>query len=118
MKKYKLLKDLPFVEKWEIIDYNDDLHIHNHLLKNGRLDDLLWEWFEEVKEEQPKFKVWDYVVKYADETKSYTYIKIYSISIINWEFCYNQYSSGICIKYIPEKDLRKPTQKELDKYFR
>ncbi len=53
---YKLLKDLPFTEKWTIFTAEwemEDWNINNQIepmIVNGRKDELIWEWFEEIKE--------------------------------------------------------------------
>lgn len=126
MKKYRLLKDLPFHKKWMIFLYDwkqafeewDMEHpIALHYFDDISFKVLLWEWFEEVKEEpKPKFKIWDYVVY---EWESIEYIKIYNIKKSWTNFIYNQtptsYWFFICYY---EANLRLPNKEELKKYFR
>lgn len=130
MKKYRLLKDLVYIKAWAIYLEN----IIWESLFNYRSESVLnryWtydylhkkdvennpEWFEEVKEEpKPKFKIWDYVVY---EWKNVEYIKIFLIKQ-SWEnFVYNSTPTAdwysVCYH---ESHLRKPTQEELEKYFR
>lgn len=114
MKKYKLLKDIPWHKAGEILikvylDWVNDWYwfkwsewaYHESFIKKQT------KWFEEVKEiNMPKYKVWDYVA-----TLNWLYfIKIYEISYLNNFALYNtEYS---------EEELRLPTQKELEIYFR
>lgn len=110
MKKYKLLKDLPWCNVGTILkewkpSYNNIINIIN----NDKLFEIYKDWFEEIKEEtiKPKYKVWDYVV-YKD-LKWTSYIKIFAIHYRNW-FIYNGKFS--------ENELRLPTQNELQTFFR
>lgn len=123
MKKYKLLKDLPFHKKWTIFLYDweevfeewDIEHpIGTHYFDDYSFKTLIWEWFEEVKEEpKPKFKVWDYVV-YKNWKR---FIKIIDIKITS-NSNYIKYNHDSGWWYYHEDELRLPTQEELEKYFR
>lgn len=119
MKKYKLLKDLPYIKagiiyeqdwnqyKSEKQDWITD-YLNKNIIENNP------EWFEEIKEApQPKFKVWDYVV--CDLSIIKTYLKIFAITLKDWIFKYNM-DGSLC--YFAEKDLRLPTEEELKIYFR
>jgi len=72
-------------------------------------DDVV-EIMEEIK--KPKFKIGDYVVKEAPIWNFYK--KIHKIKVVDWVFFYNP---EWCL-YDSENSLRKPTQEELDIYFR
>lgn len=106
MKKYRLLKDLPWIDKWEEWVWESFRFTRNYLLEK---------WFiEEVKEEpKPKFKVWDYVV--YESKNIIRYIKIIEIRKEWNDFLYNQTWWWY---YFWEECLRLPTQEELEKYFR
>ncbi len=126
MKKYRLLKDLPFYKKWDIlyvdsyVVYNDELLQEQSILQkiiiNDLFDFLLWDWFEEIKELKPKFKVWDYVVK-DDRVKCKDWLtwKIYYIKINTIRF--DEYLKCFLYNGYKEEELRSPTKEELEKYF-
>ena len=107
MKKYRLLKDLPNKSCWTIISEKDVQKYYDFFSYINSV-----EWFEEVKEEpKPKFKIWDYVVHKAWKR----FIKIIDIKITeDNSFIYNYDSMW----YYRDSELRKPTQEELEKYFR
>lgn len=116
MKKYKLLKDLPYIKagiiyeqdwnqyKSEKQDWITD-YLNKNIIENNP------EWFEEIKEElKPKFKVWDYVVAF----KIWIFLKINSIfKNWLWEYRYSNWTN-----WYYENELRLPTEEELKIYFR
>lgn len=79
---------------------------------------------DKLKKEEfwPKFKIWDYVVEksHYNVQRVDEFIKIYSVRFFDWEFQYNitHLSPKWSYNYLPEHYLRKPTQEELEKYFR
>lgn len=132
MKKFRLLKDLPYTKAWIIYTKSDDNYswIYNYVsekINNWRIDYLNKEdvednpeWFEEVKEElKPKFKIWDYVVCESTSprwSKIKKYIKIIDIRIKSDN--YIEYNRDSALWYYSEHELRLPTEEELEKYFR
>lgn len=63
MKKYKLLKDIPFHNKWTVfifdwysayVEWEED-HLVSHPFEDEDFKSLLWIWYEEILEE-PKHK--------------------------------------------------------------
>lgn len=114
MKKYKLLKDLPWADKWDIYredwynlskDGSDDL-IRGWIFEDKNFKDLIWVWVEEIKEEKEvKYRVWDYAVV----KNPVGYLKIDSVEEVGWGYWYNGYE---------DTELRLPTNEELEKYFR
>ncbi len=119
MKTYRLKKDIIGAKKWMEFGYSYgeitwQIAVEwKSLWQVMGLIRAVWientEYFEKVKEVE--FKVGDYAVygnnSYTDYIK---YIKIDGITIYNdWDIFYNWYK--------PE-DLRKPTQEELNLYFR
>lgn len=115
MKKYKIKQNYYCVE-WSIRKAWDEFEWdENHLF----ILHLLNIWFiEEVKEDSPKFKVWDYAV--FDLDKWHAYIKITEIRIEWSPFTKNiiKYNRDSTWWYYEESELRKPTSEELEKYFR
>lgn len=95
--------------------YSSDVCVKND---NDILISVTWmmsnpEYFEEIKEILPKFKIGDYAVTTAYSTR---YIKIFSLEIKkDWETIYNE--ETIDGGYYTDSLLRKPTQEELSKYF-
>lgn len=118
MKKYKLLEHIDN-EEWEEIGIWDIFEIASNDYftfsdwKTCPISFLIREWYiEEIKEQLPKFKVWDYVVWNKHTSFSWDiYIKIHSIHTIDNEFAYN-------FEKFRENNLRLPTEEELKKYFR
>lgn len=116
MKKYKLLKDLPFFKKWTIFlfdwtrayeGWNEEEVVH-HPFNDCSFNDLLWEWYEEIRDEEiPKFKIGENVV-YDDFSWTIRFQQVRSIHYDTGGFNYNWYF---------EEFLRRPTQEELDKYY-
>ena len=118
MKKYKLLKEFPWAKVGNIYDenwrgYNCNNHdmIKEWIFDNESFNDLLWEWIEEIKEEEnPKYRIWDYVVaEKGDDEITIQYLKISGIILKYWQLRYDGYK---------EEDLRLPTEEELEIYFR
>lgn len=118
MKKYKLKKDLPCLKAWEILYYKESAWLwyiedENKFL-NVNIESVTEEWFEEIIE-WPKFKIWDYAVS-TNHKDSPFYIKLVDIrELRETYYVYNSTSYG---DYFEEKNLRKPTEEELKKYFR
>ncbi len=77
------------------------------------------DFFEKVFK-LPKFKIGDYAVNIWDDTNLWVdeFIKIYSIHFHKWEYLYNTSQLDGRFNCIVEKGIRKPTQEELDIYFR
>lgn len=126
MKKYKLLKDIPFHNKWTVfifdwysayVEWEED-HLVSHPFEDEDFKSLLWIWYEEILEEpKHKFKVWDYVVK-DDRFKCKDWLtwKIYYIKINYIRF--DEYLKCFLYNSYKEEELRSPTKEELEKYFR
>ena len=126
--RYKLKKNINWAKEGTIFDHNKTegttwicLVEWESLWYIQDLITAIWvdnkEWFEKV-EESPKFKVGDYAVMEYRSNDDIEYIKIYSIWKEEWEFIYNiQNIKDYMISYTEEK-LRKPTQEELEKYYR
>ena len=93
-------------ENWEMVTFSNDS------LKDYFLYEKYIIWYIE-KQSLPKYKIWDYAMAWVLP------IKIYQIEDCRWktrlywdlevDFLYNWYD-GL--------DLRKPTQEELNLYFR
>lgn len=112
IKKVKSIANTICFKKWQIFDVikeTDDVYI---IIHNWEIYCFNKWMFEEVREEpKPKFKVWDYVVH--EDWKRF--IKIIDIKITeDNSFIYNH--DGLW--YYRDSELRKPTQEELEKYFR
>lgn len=126
MKKYKLTKDLGLTRTgwifdiewyyyWNNINELIKMEINEEVKDIIKYTDYFPDYFQEVfelKEQLPKFKVWDYVVWNKHTSFSWdVYIKIHSIHTIDNEFAYN-------FEKFRENNLRLPTEEELKKYFR
>ena len=120
MKKYKLLKDIPFYDKWTVFifdwysayeELNPEEHLVSHPFEDEDFKSLVWIWYEEIlAKTEPKFKVWDYAVAF----KKWIYLKITSIFKNGlWEYRYSNWTN-----WYDEDELRNPTKEELEKYFR
>ena len=115
MEKYKVIKELPFTEKWfefivldkmakDRLDRTDSTnYIINELVRDDNFDALVWEWFEEVKENR---NIYD--LKYWD---SYYYLK-------SWDICdtqlYNDEIDSFRINTWIAFLTRKEAEKELE----
>lgn len=117
MKIYRLKKDIIGARKWMEFEFYNKERLCCNLYKwesLGQVLDLVkavWvdnlEYFEEAKP-PIEFKVGDYVVYEWRVSKKY--IKIIEIYVNeNWDIDYND---------IKGEDLRKPTEEELNLYFR
>jgi len=111
-KKYKVIKsfkdeEIWFISVWSL--YENISRIANKILEVNWFIEEIKEKKEKKFENLPKYKVWDYAVMI---TNNYIdYIKIFSITKYeNNDILYNDSWN--------ENELRKPTQKELDLYFR
>jgi hypothetical protein len=104
MKKYKLLRDLPWYKKWDELNWFEELRTSK--------DYLIKEWYLEEIKEKPKYKIWDYVVFDWEDKR---YIKIIDIMYKHNGFRYN---TGWMGNYFAEHTLRLPTKGELEIYFR
>ena len=49
MKEYKLLKNLPWYDKW--FEFNKENRLYDFLAQNN-FAKYLWEWFEEINNER------------------------------------------------------------------
>ena len=122
MKKYKLLKDLPFVDKGEIFRYEDcklycedwNKSSYNVLFEDMDFNELLWEWLEEVNlKPKPKFRVWDKVKTIGLGSVIYTTIAWFHYKEELKEFEY----FTLCITNCRENELKIPTEYELNNYY-
>lgn len=115
MKKYKLLKELPWCKVWTIYDeywnYEDwktsDL-FKAWIIDNEDIATILWVWIEEIKEEEnPMFRIWDKVVVDMADFSEYCIIT-------------NKTKDWYRVWYtwpINEKLTRLATPEEIQKYF-
>lgn len=82
------------------------------IMKDDAFKLLLWKWFEETienkPENKPKFKIWDYAA--CDFNWS---VLLYKIDFMCIDKGWHTYQWSI-----DGNKLRKPTQEELDLYFR
>lgn len=107
MKKYRVIKDFYWLIDWKLIKKWEETEWSNILLDVYLID----EWFIEEKKEKikSKYKVWDYVV--CEDEDWDKFIKICEIrKEQDWTVEYNAWYT--------EDELRLPTQKEFDLYFR
>ncbi len=73
------------------------------------------------KEQQPKFKIWDYAVESEKYNNFWNdeFIKIFSIQKKDWRYIYNIFYWYSWYKsWLVEEQLRKPTNIEEKIYFR
>lgn len=116
MKKYRLLKDLPYFNKWDIIRvennevYNDsnwEISILNWLVINEYFHTLIWEWFEEIIEKKT-FKILDKVIIDNDDNKMIWIITMYDDFLDEYLVWESRLKSDI---------IRLATEEEIQKYF-
>ena len=64
MKKYRLLKDLPFIKKWFVFEvpYTWSYYMIEKIARDEKIEDLIWDWIEEVEDKPTdkwNLKKWD-----------------------------------------------------------
>ena len=77
--------------------------------------------FCKKEQKKPKFKIWDYVVEPAKYNNLWNdeFLKIFSCMEIDGKYVYNvDYWKHWYAIWLVEKELREPTEEELDLYFR
>ena len=120
--RYKLKKNINWAKEGTIFDHNKTEGTTWICLVEGKslwyIQDLItaiWidnkEWFEKV-EESPKYKIWDYAVRRHNSAWEIEFIKIINIRVNCDDENETEYN------YTTAEYLRKPTQEELEKYYR
>lgn len=110
VKKYKLLKDIPWCKAWTIFEVRKNyIEFWNWSFYEK---DLTPDWFEEIEDNfKDNLKVWDYYVKeYSSWVCAYKSLKEIEV----WQDTFIDGSNIKNTGYI----IRKPTEEELKKYFR
>ena len=117
-KKYKLIKDIPWIKAWAIfIEENNKCFISEYNWQaRFAIWYTTWEWFEEIKEEKKTdFRIWDKIavdLYYYDKDKKWRCIDFEIISILwlnDWEI--------VSINKFNIEAIRLATPEEIEEYF-
>lgn len=111
IKKVKAKDNTTWFKKWDVVSVIKETYELYVVLHNNEIQVFNKQVFEETKEDEPKFKIWDPVTFYNDDNKIYWFIAWFDTFS-------NEYKISTDTRWYKEDELTLTKEEDIKKYFK